>query len=137
MKTNLATRLHLATWIVACILALQPLISGLPAERFVTSLIATIFWMAVYYFFFLYMAPAFLLQKKLVMFFGLSVVILAFLPFIGYTLLFLSKALFNGSFAQFYKGYSVPMHLSGFKALALAGVYGSFFRLIVEYFKKS
>jgi hypothetical protein len=29
------------------------------------------------------------------------------------------------------------MHLSGFKALALAGVYGSFFRLITEYFKES
>ena len=91
--------------------------------------------MAVYYFFFLYMAPALLLPKKLLEFFEISVVILLILPFIGYTLLFLLRAIFRGDFANFYHDYSFPMHLSGFKAMALAGVYGSFFRLLVEYFK--
>jgi hypothetical protein len=57
------------------------------------------------------------------------------LPFIGYSLLFLSRALFKGDFTDFYQGYSIGMHLSGFKALALAGVYGSFFRLMAEHFK--
>jgi len=137
MKTKLATRLHLAIWIIACILTLQPLASGLPVEEFITTVIATLFWIAIYYLFFLYISPTLLLQKKLLSFFGLSLIILLILPFIGYSLLFLSKALFKGDFAEFYKGYSIPMHLSGFKALALAGVYGSFFRLIVEYFKKS
>jgi hypothetical protein len=83
------------------------------------------------------MAPAFLLPKKLLTFFGISIVMLVILPFIGYTLLLLSKALFQGTFANFYKIYSVQMHISGFKALALAGLYGSFFRLIVENFKES
>jgi hypothetical protein len=105
-------------------------------EQFTGNIIATLFWMAVYYLFFLYMIPALLLPKKIVEFFGISVIIIAVLPFIGYTLLFLSRALFRGDFANFYQGYSVPMHLSGSKAMALAGVYGSFFRLMVEYFSK-
>jgi len=51
--------------------------------------------------------------------------------------LLLSKAIFQGTFANFYNLYSVQMHMSGFKALALAGLCGSFFRLIVEYFGAS
>lgn len=132
MKTTLSTRFHIATWIVACILTLVPLFNGRPAEQFTGTVIATLFWMAVYYFFFLYMTPALLLPKKLVEFFVISVFLVAILPFIGYSLLFLSRALFRGSFTDFYQGYSVPMHLSGFKAMALAGVYGSFFRLILD-----
>ncbi len=135
MKT-LSSRLHIAIWTVAIILTLIPLFSGRPAEQFTGVVIATLFWMAVYYFFYLYLAPALLLPKKIIEFFGVSILLVAFLPFIGYSLLFLSKALFKGDFNDFYQGYSFPMHLSGFKAIALAGVYGSFFRLIVEYFKK-
>jgi hypothetical protein len=136
MKTTLSTRLHAATWSVAIILTLVPLLSGKPMEQVSGNIIATLFWMAVYYFFFLYIAPSFLLPKKLIEFFGISVIVIAILPFIGYSLLFLSRALFRGDFANFYQDYTIPMHLSGFKAMALAGVYGSFFRLIVEYFKK-
>ena len=137
MKTILSTRLHIATWTVACILTLALLFNGRPMEQFTGTVIATLFWMAVYYLFFYYMAPVFLLPKKLLAFFGISIIILAILPFFGYTLLLFSKALFHGTFANFYKVYSLEMHLSGFKALALAGLYGSFFRLIVEYFKES
>ena len=136
MKTTLSTRLHITTWIVACILTLLTLFKGTPVEQFVGTVIATLFWMAVYYLFFLYAAPAFLLSKKLLVFFGISIALLLFLPFIGYSILFFSKALFRGDFTQFYKVYSFSMHISGFKALALAGLYGSFFRLIVEYFEK-
>jgi hypothetical protein len=137
MKTALSTKLHSATWIVACILTLVPLFSGRPTEQFVGTVIATLFWMAVYYLLFIYIAPVFLLPKKLLSFFGISIAILVILPFIGYTLLLLSKALFEGTFTNFYKIYSLQMHISGFKALALAGLYGSFFRLIVEYYKES
>jgi hypothetical protein len=137
MKTTLSIRLHTATWIVACILALVPLFNNRPFEQFVGTVIATIFWMAVYYLFFIYMAPAFLLSKKLLPFFSISIIILLFLPFIGYSLLLLSKAIFQGTFANFYNPYSVQMHMSGFKALVLAGLCGSFFRLIVEYFGAS
>lgn len=136
MKTTLSKRFHIATWIVAVLLTLLPLFNGRSFEQFTGTVLATLFWMAVYYLFFVYMTPALLLPKKLVEFFGISIVLLAILPFIGYSLLFFSKAIFSGTFKNFYQGYSLTMHLSGFKAVALAGLYGSFFRLIVEYFKK-
>ena len=127
-------QLHTATWVVAILLTLIPLFSGKPAEQITGNVIATLFWMAVYYIFFFYVSPAFLLKKKLVEFFGISLLIVLLLPFIGYSLLFLSRALFRGNFANLYSGYSPGMHLSGAKAMALAGVYGSFFRLIAEHF---
>ena len=133
MKSKLSTWLQGAVWCVACLLTLIPLFSGKPAEQFTGNVIATLFWMAVFYLFFLFMAPSLLLKKKFVAFFGISMVVLLILPFFGYSLLFLSRALFNGSFTDFYQGYSPGMHMSGFKALALAGVYGSFFRLIIEH----
>jgi len=136
MKPTLSNRLHLATWIVASVLALVPLFGGKPLEQFTGTVVATLFWIAVYHFFFSYMAPALLLPGKLLEFFGLSALVVAILPFPGYTLLFLSRAIFRGDFANFYQGYSFEMHLSGFKAMALAGVYGSFFRLIIEHFRK-
>jgi hypothetical protein len=134
MKTTLSTKLHSATWIVACILSLVPLFSRRPMEHFAGTVIATLFWMAVYYLFFIYMAPTYLLRKKLLPFFGISIIILLILPFFGYSFLFLSRSMFQGTFTNLYQGYSLQMHMSGFKALALAGLYGSFFRLIVEYF---
>jgi hypothetical protein len=137
MKKTFSIRFHTATWIVACILALVPLFNGKPFEQFVGTAIAAIFWMAVYYMFFNYMVPAFLLSKKLLPFFSISMIILLFLPFIGFSLLLLSKAIFQGTFANFYSLYSLQMHMSGFKALLLAGLCGSFFRLIVEYFSVS
>jgi hypothetical protein len=85
MKTTLSIRLHTATWIVAFILALVPLINHNPFEQFTGTVIATIFWMAVYYLFFIYIAPAFLLTKKLLPFFSVSIIILLVLPFIGYS----------------------------------------------------
>lgn len=136
MTTPLSRNLNIATWTVAAILTIAPALTHKPAEQVTGMVIAALFWMAVYYLFFLYVAPAFLMNRKITMFFVISLVIIALLPFIGYTLLFLSRAVFEGSFTDFYKGYSLPMHLSGLKAMALAGVYGSFFRLITEHFKE-
>lgn len=136
MKINLTNRLHIATWLVAAILTLAPLFRGIAAEQFTGTVVATLFWMAVYYFFFLYITPNLLLSRKLLMYFGVSIVFLLILPFIGYTLLFFARALFKGDFTNFYRGYSVQMHFSGFKAMVLAGLYGSLFRMIVEYFNK-
>jgi hypothetical protein len=135
MKTTLSTRLHAATWIVATILTLAQAFSGSPAEQVTGNVLATLYWMAAYYIFFYYIAPQWLLSEKIAEFFGISIVVLIILPFFGYSILFLSRALFKGDFNEFYQGYSLQMHMSGFKAMALAGVYGSFFRLMTEYFK--
>jgi len=136
MKSSLSFRLHTATWLVAIILTLVPFFNGSPAEQVTGNVLATFYWMAVYYFFFLVIAPRLLLPGRIYEFFGISIVLLIILPFFGYTILFFSRALFKGDFIDFYSGYSVPMHLSGFKAMALAGVYGSFFRLMAEYCRK-
>jgi len=133
MKTNLSTKLHTATWIVACVLTLVPLFNGKPFEQFVGTVIATLFWMAVYYLFFMYMTPSFLLSKKLIPFFSISIITLLLLPFIGYSLLLLSKGIFQGTFDNLFSIYSLQMHMSGFKALVLASLCGSLFRLIDEY----
>jgi hypothetical protein len=136
MKTTLSSQLNTATWIVAGLLLIMSLIKSPPADQFTGYVIAALFWMAAYYLFSLYMAPAFLLKGKLVEFFVISTLILLLLPFVGYSLLLFSRALFAGNFTNFYQGYSVNMHLSGFKAMVMAGVFGSFFRLIAEHFRK-
>ena len=135
MKTNLSFRLHLAVWCVAVLLMLIPVISHKPAEMITGTVIAALFWMGVYYLFNKYLCPVLLLEKKLTAFFGISILILLALPFIGYSLLFLSKAIFEGSFSDFYQGYGLAMHISGGKALLQAALFGSFFRMITEYYE--
>jgi hypothetical protein len=129
---NLSFKLNLATWIAAMILLLIPQLIGTNIEVFAGHIIATLFWMAVYYLFFLYLTPEFLMKKKLVLFFALSAGAIFILPFFGYTLLFLSRALITGEFSEFYGGYSFVMHMSGLKAVLLAGLFGSLFRMICE-----
>lgn len=133
MKSQLSFRLNIITWCFAIILTLIPSFSHFQAERLVGNVIATLFWMAVYYLFFIYLAPNYILTGKVTMFFVVSVLAVIILPFIGYTLLFLSRALFNGSFSEFYKGYSPSMHFSGLKAMVMAGLFGSLFSMICEY----
>jgi hypothetical protein len=133
MKSQLSSRLHLITWCVAIILTIIPSFSHFQGDRFVGNIIATLFWMAVYYLFFLYLAPNYILTGKVAMFFGVSVIAVIILPFMGYTLLLLSRALFNGSFSEFYKGYTPAVHFSGLKAMVMAGLFGSLFRMICVY----
>jgi hypothetical protein len=136
MKTKLAFNLHLMVWTISCLILVIPMFTGGSAskpEAITVQIIATLFWIAVYYFFFLYLTPNFLLAKNLTAFFGYSILVLLVLPFFGYTLLFLVKALFSGSFSEFYKGYGIAMHFSGLKALAVAGLTGTLFKMISEY----
>jgi hypothetical protein len=129
---QLSFKLNLITWVVALILFLIPQFRGIKIEVFTGHLIATLFWMGVYYLFFLYITPEFLLTKKLVLYFSLSVAAIFILPFFGYTLLFLSRAIINGEFSDLYGGYSFAMHVSGLKAMLMAGLFGSLFRMISE-----
>ena len=135
MQTKLSFRLHLAVWCVAIALTLVPLFTAKPLEQFAGNLIAALFWLAVYHLFYGYISSI-LLRKKLILFFTVSAVVLLFLPFVGYTLLFFSRALFNGNFTNFYQGYGPGMHFSGLKALTQAALFGSFFRMITEYFRE-
>lgn len=134
MKTTLSFQLNTATWIVTVLALLVALVESPSAEQTAALVLATFIWMAVYYLFFKLIAPTFLLQGKFIAFFSVSAVILLVLPFFGYSILLFSKALFTGNFSDFYGIYSFKMHMSGFKAMEMAGVCGSFFRLIAEHF---
>jgi LytS/YehU family sensor histidine kinase len=81
------------------------------------------------------MVPMFLNKRRIDLFFILSFLIVLIMPFFGYTILFLIRALFEGSFSQFYNGYSIKMHMSGYFPVLTAAVFGSFFGVIINWFK--
>jgi LytS/YehU family sensor histidine kinase len=81
------------------------------------------------------MVPLFLNKKKLEMFFGVSVLVVLIMPFFGYTTLFFSRALFERTFHHFYHDYSLRMHMSGYYPVLTAAVFGSFFGVIINWFK--
>ena len=57
------------------------------------------------------------------------------MPFFGYTILFTARAFFEGSFQHFYRDYSFKMHMSGYFPVLTAAVFGSFFGVIINWFK--
>ena len=87
--------------------------------------------MVVFYFFYLVMVPKFLNRKKIELFFGLSFLVVLIMPFFGYTILFFTRALFEGTFHNFYHMYSFKMHMSGYFPVLTAAVFGSFFGVII------
>jgi hypothetical protein len=100
----------------------------------VSNIIGFLYLMLVFYLFYLFLAPLFLNKRKLVEFFGFSFLIVLIMPFFGYTLLFLSRALFEGTFHEFYRGYSFKTHMSGYYPVLTAAVFGSFFSVIINWF---
>jgi two-component system LytT family sensor kinase len=49
-------------------------------------------------------------------------------------ILFLTRAYFEGTFEHFLRGYSFSTHMSGFFPVLTAAVFGSFFRVIINWF---
>jgi two-component system, LytTR family, sensor kinase len=128
--------LHLFIWLFA-IFAYIPYSSlnkkVLP-QQIVIFIVAFLYLMLVFYLFYLILVPKFLYRRKLGEFFGLSFLVVIIMPFFGYTILFFIKALFEGSFHNFYEGYSFSMHMSAFFPVLTAGLFGSFFSLIINWF---
>lgn len=129
--------IHLFTWLFA-IFANLPF-SGIRHEihlaELVSYLFAFLYLMLVFYLFYLFIAPWFLYKRKINRFFIVSFVTILVLPFFGYMALFLFRALFTGTFHDFFKGYSLAMHMSGFYPVMMAAVFGSFFRVIIRWFE--
>jgi two-component system, LytTR family, sensor kinase len=90
--------------------------------------------MVVFYLFYLVLAPLFLNRKKIAEFFGFSFLIVLAMPFFGYTLLFITKGFFEGSLHNLYRDYSIRMHMSGYFPVLIAAVFGSFFRVILNWY---
>jgi two-component system LytT family sensor kinase len=128
--------IHLFIWLFA-IFANIPYTDfnrDIPLQQIVIYIVAFLYLMMVFYLFYLVLAPKFLNNKKIGEFFGLSFMVVLILPFFGYTLLLLIKALFEGTLQNLYSGYSLSMHMSAFFPVMTAAVFGSFFYVIINWF---
>jgi hypothetical protein len=136
MSKKRITYIHVFIWLFAIFanLPYATLKQGMSVPTIVGNTIAFLYLMVVFYFFYLFMVPHFLNRKKVAEFFGLSFLIVLIMPFIGYTMLFLSRAFFEGNFHHFYKDYTLRMHMSGYYPVLTASVFGSFFSVIINMF---
>ena len=136
MSKKRITYIHFFIWLFA-------IFANLPYTNFktvmeprtiVSNIIGFLYLMIVFYLFYMVMVPAFLYRKKIALFFGLSFLTVLVMPFFGYTILFLSRAFFDGTFHNFYHDYSLRMHLSGYYPVLTAAVFGSFFSMIINWY---
>jgi two-component system, LytTR family, sensor kinase len=136
MSKKRITYIHVFIWLFA-VFANVPysnLSHNMNDQQILSNLIAFLYLMVVFYMFYLLMVPYFLNRKKITEFFIYSFLIVLVMPFFGYTILFFTRALFDGTFHEFYRGYSVRMHMSGYYPVLTAAVFGSFFRVIINWF---
>lgn len=136
MSKKRITYIHLFIWLFAIFanLPYSNFNEDLPSQQIVTYIVAFLYLMLVFYLFYLVLVPVFLNRKKIGGFFGFSFLVVLIMPFFGYTILFFIRALYDGSFHNFYNGYSFRMHMSGYFPVLTAAVFGSFFRVIINWF---
>ncbi len=136
MSTKRITYIHIFIWLFALFanLPYSGIGNKMKPEIIVGYIIGFLYLMVVFYLFYLVLAPLFLNKKKLFEFFGFSFIIILIMPFLGYTILFLSRAIFEGTFQNFYRGYSIKMHMSGYYPVLTSAVFGSFFSVIINWF---
>lgn len=136
MSSRKITYIHLFIWLFA-IFANLPYASfstSMSPRIVVSNIIGFLYLMIVFYLFYLVMVPQFLNRKKLTEFFGLSFLVVLIMPFFGYTILFFARAIFDNNFENFYRGYTLKMHMSGYYPVLTAAVFGSFFSVIINWF---
>jgi sensor histidine kinase YesM len=136
MSKKRITYIHIFIWLFA-IFANVPYTNikqGISSQMIVSNLIGFLYLMLVFYLFYLVMVPYFLYRKKVIEFFGLSFLVVLIMPFFGYTILFASRAYFDGTLHNFYHDYSLRMHMSGYYPVLTAAVFGSFFSVIINWF---
>lgn len=136
MSKRRITYIHIFIWLFALFanVPYSNLLNGMSPQMIVSNIIGFLYLMAVFYLFYLFMVPLFLDRKKIAEFFSLSFLLVLIMPFFGYTLLFLSRACFDGTFHNFYHDYSLRMHMSGYYPVLTAAVFGSFFSVIINWF---
>lgn len=130
------TYMHIFIWLFAIFanLPYSNIIHKSPPQLIISNFIAFFYLMFLFYLFYLFIAPLFLNKKKLTEFLIISFFVLLIMPFFGYSMLFFVRAIFEGTFQDFYHGYSIKMHMSGYFPVLTAAVFGSFFRVIINWF---
>lgn len=136
MSKKRITYIHIFIWLFAVFanLPYSTLGQASSPQQVVSNTFAFLYLMLVFYLFYLFLVPIFLNKKKLVEFFIISFFIVLIMPFFGYSVLLLIRALFDGTFQDFYQGYTLKMHMSGYFPVLTASVFGSFFRVIINWF---
>jgi two-component system LytT family sensor kinase len=129
--------IHVFIWLFAIFANLPYSAIGntMEPQMIISGIIGFLYLMFIFYLFYLYLAPLFLNKKKLAGFFLSSFIVVLVMPFFGYTILFVSRAIFDGTFDHFYRGYTFKMHMSGYYPVLTAAVFGSFFSVIINWFK--
>ena len=127
MSSRRIAYIHIFIWLFAICANFPYAIMGreIESRMVVSNLIGFLYLMVVFYVFYLVLVPFFLNKKKLTEFFLFSLLIVLLMPFFGYTILFFSRALFDGTFHNYYRDYSISMHMSGFYPVLTAAVFGS------------
>jgi len=128
--------LHLFIWLFAIFanLPYSEIGSEIPPQQIASYLFAFLYLMLVFYLFYIFLVPQLLSRNRIAEFFAVAFGVVLLMPFFGYSVLFLIRALFEGTFQNFYRGYSIRMHMSGYYPVLTAAVFGSFFRVIINWF---
>jgi len=136
MSRKRITYIHIFIWLFAIFanIPYSGIGNKMQPKDIASNIIAFLYLMVIFYLFYLVLAPLFLNKKKLFEFFGFSFLIVLIMPFFGYTILFFTRALYDGTFENFYRGYSLKMHMSGYYPVLTAAVFGSFFCVIINWF---
>jgi sensor histidine kinase YesM len=134
-KRNI-TYLHIFIWFFAVFanIPYSGIKSGMGTQQIVTYIFGFLYLMITFYLFYLLFVPLFLNRKKLGSFLIFSLLAVMIMPFFGYMILFLIRACFEGTFENFLRGYGFRTHMSGFFPVLTAAVFGSFFRVIINWF---
>lgn len=129
--------LHLFIWLFTLFCSLPYSLIGqdLSELTIITHAIAFLYLMVVFYLFYLFLAPLFLDSKNFYRFFMVFIATVLVLPFFGYLILFFVKAISEGTFNNYLSGYSFKVHMSAFYPVMTAAVFGSFFRVIFNWFE--
>lgn len=130
------TYMHIFIWLFAVFanFPYSTLAHKSPPQQVVSYITAFFYLMFIFYLFYLFLVPIFLDKKKLTEFFLISFFLILIMPFIGYSILFFERAIFERTFQDFYRSYSIKMHMSGYFPVLTAAVFGSFFRVIINWF---
>jgi hypothetical protein len=128
--------IHIFIWLFAIFanLPYSKIGQSMEVREIASNIIAFLYLMLVFYLFYLVLVPQFLEKKKMREFFVVSFLTVLIMPFFGYSLLLLVRAVSDHTFHDFYRGYSIRMHMSGYYPVLTASVFGSFFRVIVTWF---
>jgi two-component system, LytTR family, sensor kinase len=135
MSKKKTVYLHIFIWLFAACAKL-PLSGALrisDPKYLVSYLFGFLYLMFVFYLFYFFIVPIFLNRKKLTEFLITSLIVVIFMPFVGYLFLYLFRALFDGTFTDFFRGYSLRTHMSGFFPVMTAAISGSFFKVITDW----